>query len=349
MTRCIAFRESASRLEGIKIHMNLGKLICALSLGFLLCDFSSGHSQSPRQPDPAAQKHINETIASLPPDSSIRRGLEQGYYGDGVHERWMDDMKRSGVKIAAFEVRGVWHDATHFQPETAQRIIYRKKYDGPGSQITDPGRLAEIARTGLQAELQDAAFRKSAKAVWIGIDSPPQEGDVCVVAIYLFDDEWLADDAFSTNMPGIARYNPEDFPLPYAAGAGDVSTVRRELSTQQFPEQRLNTALFAAVTYPSDNTDVISLLLDAGANINAVRRGGFTPLIDAAGMLNLSNLKLLISAGADLRTKTNDGQTAYSVAQQQIKPFIEHNANPPEYMTQMLELLKRAKGEIKDP
>src|SRR5207248_1230880 len=57
-----------------------------------------------RVPDAAAQRHIRQVIDSLAPDSSIRRNMEAGHFGKGIHEPWMDDMKRAGVKEATFEV-----------------------------------------------------------------------------------------------------------------------------------------------------------------------------------------------------------------------------------------------------
>jgi len=329
----------------------------------------STEARPQRVPDAAAERHIRQVIQSLPPDSSLRRSLEElyvtqdaqkhldemkrstssailrrameeGVLPDGIHKPWMDDMKRAGVKLAMFEVHGFWHTNTRFQPQSTKRIIYRKNYDGPGSQITDDRELAQIKESGLETKLQEAAFQKSKKAIWIGIDSPPKEGDACITDIYLFDDEWLVDNAFSTNLPRVGRYNPEEFALGYAADVGDLLTVRQQLSTQQFSPQQLDIALFGAVGYPSDNTDVISLLLKAGANVNTERQGGSTPLMHAVPTFNLSNMKLLLSSGADVNRKTTTGSTAYSLALQQIKQFEQNGSRPPEYMPEMLRLLK---------
>jgi hypothetical protein len=326
-------------------------------------------------PNAVAQSHIRQVIESLPLDSSLRRSLEGLYVNhdtqkrldemkrstssaflhqameewvlpDGIHKPWMDDMKRAGLKQAMFEVHGVWNTNTHFQPKATKRIVYRKQYDGTGSQITDSRELAQIKERGLESTLQEAAFQKSKKAIWFGIDSPPKDGDACITDIYLFDDEWLVDNVLKTNQPGLGRYNPEQFPLAYAALVSDLVTIRQELSTKQFSEQQLNTALFQAVGYPSNNTDVISLILKAGANVNAERPGGSTPLMDAVPTLNLSNIKLLLASGADVNRKTRNGSTAYSLALQQIKQFQENDAHLPEYMPEMLTLLKPAGGVL---
>ena len=298
-------------------------------------------------PDAAAQSHIRQIIESFPADSSLRQNLEAGHFGTGIHEPWMDNMKRASVKV-----RGVWHSSTRFQPQAIKRIIYRKYYDGPSSQITNPGELARFEESGLQNKLQEAAFRQSRNAIWIGIDSPPKNGDACIVDIQLFDDKWLLEDA--TNVPTMRcgriqahdrGYNPEEFPLAYAAAAGDLATVQNQLSTQQFSREQLNGALFLAVIHRSDNTDVISLLLGAGADINASRSpNGTTLLMDSVATLNLANIRLLVSSGADVSRKTTDGWTAYCLAMQQMKQFRDHCEQSPDYISELLNLLRPSDG-----
>jgi hypothetical protein len=136
-----------------------------LHLGVVLSLFSlSTYSQLTRTPDEQSLRHLQEVIRGLPVDSSLRRSLEALYVThdaqrrldeikgftpnptlqnaledavlpDGIHKPWMDDMKRSGIKLAMFEVHGVWRADSHFQPQTARRILYRRRYDGAGSQV----------------------------------------------------------------------------------------------------------------------------------------------------------------------------------------------------------------------
>jgi hypothetical protein len=314
--------------------------------GALLLIACSGQSQPRRATDVSVQAHVRQVVQSLPPDSSLRRTLEGGHLGDGVHEPWMDEMKRVGVKQAMFEVHGVWRDFLGFRPQDIRRTVYRKDYDGANSQITSENDLAKIRQTGLEQKLHDAAFEKAKMATWRGVDSPPKWGEKCFVNIYLFYDEWLNDAELLTDSPGIGRYNPEDFPLNSAAAVGDKLTLASLLATKQFPKDDLNAALFNAVKYPSNNTDVISLLLKAGADVNVQRSDGTTPLMDAVARLNLSNIKLLLSSGADVSRKTTIGWTAYSLALQEIKQFRENDARPPEYMPEMLKLLKPASSVL---
>ncbi len=249
-------------------------------------------------------------------------------------------MQQAGVKMSMFEVHGTWRMALGFQPESVDRVVYRRAYDGPNSQITNPTQLKRIRVTGLEEELRKAAFDKSRKAIWIGIDSPPREGERCFVNIYLFDHEWLADDFVSNKFPGIGRYDPEQFPLVSAAAVGDRLTVVNLLASHRFTKDDLNGALFEAVKYPSDNTDVISLLLGAGADVNAQRANGLTPLMEAVGTLNVSNMKLLVTSGADISRQTTLGSTGYSIALEMAKQLQENGIRPPDYMPELLKLLK---------
>jgi ankyrin repeat protein len=56
------------------------------------------------------------------------------------------------------------------------------------------------------------------------------------------------------------------------------------------------------------------LLIEAGADVNAVQQAGFTPLHAAAMTGQLELAKLLLDRGADRGAKTDDGRTALAMA-----------------------------------
>jgi len=320
-------------------------------------------------PDSDRDTRIRQIIATLPADSSVRRSLEQEYLNNGlqirlddvrkqisdislrkpleerllavgIHYLWMDHMKQSGIRMAMFEVHGTYDKNKGFRPESVGRVIYRKAYDGPHSQIIAQSELQQISGNGLERELQEAAFEKAKGAISVVIDSPLHDNEPCSANIYLFDEEWLLDDAFQTNLPQFGRYNPEKYPLYSAAAVGDELSVENLLNSVRFTDRELNAALFGAVAYPSDNTNMISRLLRTGADVNARQINGATPLIEAVPHLNLTNLRLLVSSGADVRRETTNGSTAYSVALEMIEQFQQNGTHPPNYMPEILRLLK---------
>jgi ankyrin repeat protein len=67
--------------------------------------------------------------------------------------------------------------------------------------------------------------------------------------------------------------------------------------------------------------DISSLLIDAGADVNAKTLDGTTNLMEKVSgfwhLYSLDIIKLLIKAGADLNAKDNNGNTPLSIAKPQ--------------------------------
>lgn len=60
--------------------------------------------------------------------------------------------------------------------------------------------------------------------------------------------------------------------------------------------------------------ELLALLLDAGADVNAREHGGFTPIQQCAENGDLAAVQLLLARGADVRAQADDGRTALSFA-----------------------------------
>ena len=77
-------------------------------------------------------------------------------------------------------------------------------------------------------------------------------------------------------------------------------------------------------------TNMIELLISAGADINQTNLSGYTPLHHAAENNAMASVKLLLSMGADVDKKTNDNHTALEVAamnnHQNIVSFLQKKA-----------------------
>ena len=60
----------------------------------------------------------------------------------------------------------------------------------------------------------------------------------------------------------------------------------------------------------TSNVDIVKILLDRGADIEAKNNVGNTPLIEAASIGDIDSLKALLNRGADIEAKNNDGNTS---------------------------------------
>lgn len=74
-----------------------------------------------------------------------------------------------------------------------------------------------------------------------------------------------------------------------------------------------------------DQLDVIKLLLDAGADVNAQSYDGKTALMGAGG--NLTVIKLLLDAGADVNAKSTDGRPALIFITDTSQPLSQEGLN----------------------
>jgi hypothetical protein len=291
---------------------------------------------------PEVNQHLLQIAESLPLDSGLRRGLENGAHGDGIHYPWMGEMKRAGIKRAKVQIRLTWF----FGPRSLKvaRIMYFTGYDSPTTQVTDPQRLNFLRAGGLEKNLTEVGLQRGAHSHWF--ETPPfwhpaQLMPVpTMVVVDLMDDEWLP------IFPAMyAIFDRSQTPLVQAVAAGDRSDFKRLLAQGNVAPADLNTALhFAATGHDTEslrdllaagamvdapdrfghtalmdavnnrNIENIEVLLNAGANVNAQDLKGNTPLIDAILVNNVGAAKILLGAHADRKVKNINGETALSIA-----------------------------------
>ena len=82
--------------------------------------------------------------------------------------------------------------------------------------------------------------------------------------------------------------------------------------------------LFMAIRYykPDVAAALVAVLIESGANVNALGERGTTPLIEAVRRNHRRIVELLLAAGADASITGPDGQTPYDYAQDRNNPEI---------------------------
>jgi ankyrin repeat protein len=134
--------------------------------------------------------------------------------------------------------------------------------------------------------------------------------------------------------------------LVAACTAGDVKAVQDALPGADVDARDgygISPLMYAArgdhpdMRHPAatDNPDVVQLLLENGAKVNAATDSGFVALFWAARYGHKEVVKVLIEKGADVNAKDKDGMTALKWAN------TNQGASPPNYET-VIAVLKEA-------
>ncbi len=124
----------------------------------------------------------------------------------------------------------------------------------------------------------------------------------------LLDEEPALVDAYATD--GF-------FPLGLAAFFGHEEAVRLLLARGANPNLPARNAMKVAAIHAASaagSLPIAHLLVDAGADVNAVQQAGFTPLHAAAMAGRVDLAKLFLERGADPSARADDGRTALAMA-----------------------------------
>jgi ankyrin repeat protein len=109
-------------------------------------------------------------------------------------------------------------------------------------------------------------------------------------------------------------------PLHFAAFFGHPEAARLLIERGADLEARATNREFAPNAAPlhsavaAGQRVVIEVLLDAGADVNAVQHAGYTPLLEAAQSGDSELVELLLERGADPDAQLDDGRTATDLA-----------------------------------
>jgi len=294
--------------------MNPAWVIC---LALLIAGTAQRGAQASQEPPP----EVVALVEKLPDCSSLRQEMRQGQFGDGIERPYTQAMRDSGVQRAYFEFEGAWRHGHADRIRIVRRLYYRQ-LDGPDAQITNPATLIQIARSGLEARLDQAVQEQAQTAVlYAGIDRWAVLGvtdkwrwQVRGSRIYgqvdLFFSPWVR----LRSAPNFVFPSEYRNDLPHAARVGDVMDVAKLLSAQKHSQQELNQSLGEAGMSSWDNAGAIDLLIKAGADVNARLGDGMTPL-----MLTYSspcNMAVLLAHGARAEDRNRWGKTALDLAQE---------------------------------
>jgi ankyrin repeat protein len=125
------------------------------------------------------------------------------------------------------------------------------------------------------------------------------------------------------NAPAVnleARANNGDTALMIAAYKGNVGAVKALIAKEVEVNQTGWTALHYAAA--SGNNEIVQILLDESAYIDAESPNGTTPLMMAARNGHILTVKLLLDEGADATLKNNVGMDAIDFARKADKQDI---------------------------
>lgn len=125
----------------------------------------------------------------------------------------------------------------------------------------------------------------------------------------------------------------KEIALSYAASTGCLQAAKILLDTGANPNlhnARQETPLMAATHAPANKEEMLNLLLDHGADINAANKYGTTALQLALGYRETSVIKLLLRRGADITAQNDrvESLSALARACPDIAKALEETAKP---------------------
>lgn len=128
------------------------------------------------------------------------------------------------------------------------------------------------------------------------------------------------DEILRTTPERASEYAPDGFtPVALAAFFGQAAAAKRLIAAGADVNAAARnplkvTALHAAVA--GRNLDIVSAMLDAGADANATQQAGFRPIHEAANQANSALATLLLRHGADPALRADSGKNAMDIARE---------------------------------
>jgi hypothetical protein len=219
----------------------------------------------------------------------------------------MRKMREAGIERALLLLDVDLRGGKPYHVGVARRLYFRQ-LDRPDSQVSDEATLKAIETSGLAPELDHLARGRVLAAPLVRGEAALFPSGRASSAVDIFANPWLPQ-----HNPVMVR-SGRPTKLALTVVNGDALGTRLLLESHKFTRKDLDLALFEAVLSQYDNSAVIKLLLNAGADVNARSHDGSTPLMVATA--RPCNLRPLLGQGADLHARDEGGRTALRVARE---------------------------------
>lgn len=130
------------------------KSLIAILFFSLLSTFSGQDFPPVSALSPIAESRVRELLKGLEANNTLRYSLEQGARGNGIHEAWMDTMRRYGVKQASFVINVKWKDGV--ESLKIKNVSFLRHYYRYDTRIKDRKLLQQFRDVGLEQKVRDA-------------------------------------------------------------------------------------------------------------------------------------------------------------------------------------------------
>lgn len=228
-------------------------------------------------------------------------------------------MRTEHVEAAIVQLGAVWDGrrATSYAP---LHVVMFDHIQGPFGQIVSKARLESPGLVALRHELEAAAIIEAQRVARfaVGIDGQrPPAGTKVVAPVILLADTRLP---LQPVRLGIRRMPTALSPLLQDALLQDMLGAWQDLQRNPPSDKELESALELAISDPFDPTDMIQLLVLAGADVNSLSDQSNSMLMVAALRGDECAISALLRNGARANERNAQGLTALDIAKRVGRP-----------------------------